>query len=69
VSPRIGRIHGTVDGAPWHWASGEPVIINGVPAGPPKVLIQLVNANHQPFDQGVVGSLTNIRPQAEHICL
>ena len=33
VSPRIGHIHVTVDGASWHWAdtSGEPVIINGLP--------------------------------------
>jgi hypothetical protein len=56
VSPRIGHIHVTVDDAPWHWAeaSDEPLIINGLPAGPHKILIQLVNANHQPLDQGVV---------------
>jgi len=56
VSPRIGHIHVTVDGAPWHWAdaSGEPIIINGLAAGPHTVLIQLVNANHQPLDRGVV---------------
>lgn len=56
VSPRIGHIHVTVDGAAWHWAdaSGEPLIINGLPAGPHKILIQLVNANHQPLDQGEV---------------
>ena len=56
VSPRIGHIHVTVDDAPWRWAdaSGEPLIINGLPAGPHKVLIELVNANHQTFDQGVV---------------
>ena len=56
VSPRIGHIHVTVDDSPWHWAdaSGEPVILNGLPVGSHKVLIQLVNANHQPLDQGVV---------------
>jgi hypothetical protein len=56
VSPRIGHIHVTVDDAPWHWAdtSGEPIILNGLPAGPHKVLIQLVNANHRPLDQQVV---------------
>ena len=56
VSPRIGHIHVTVDGAPWHWAdaSGEPLIINGLPAGPHKIMIQLVDANHQPLDQGTV---------------
>jgi hypothetical protein len=56
VSPRIGHIHVTVDDAPWRWAdaSGEPLIINGLPAGPHKVLIELVNSNHQTLDQGVV---------------
>jgi hypothetical protein len=56
VSPRIGHIHVTVDDAPWRWAdaSGEPLIINGLPAGPHKVLIELVNANHQTLDKGVL---------------
>jgi hypothetical protein len=56
VSPRIGHIHVTVDDAPWHWAdaSGEPLIIQYLPPGPHKVLIQLVNANHQTLDQGSV---------------
>lgn len=55
VSPRIGHIHVTVDDLPWHWAdaSGEPVILNGMPPGPHKVLIELVDANHKPFN-GVV---------------
>jgi Family of unknown function (DUF6130) len=56
VSPRIGHIHVTVDDAPWRWAdaSGNPVIINGLAPGPHKILIQLMNANHQPVDQGTV---------------
>ena len=56
VSPRIGHVHVTVDDAPWHWAdaSGEPVIITRLSAGLHKVLIELVNANHQTLDQGVV---------------
>jgi len=56
VSPRIGHIHVEVDDAPWHWAdaSGEPLIIVGLPAGPHKVSIQLVDANHHPLDQGSV---------------
>jgi hypothetical protein len=56
VSPRIGHIHVTVDDSPWRWAdaSGEPLIVNGLPPGPHKILIQLENANHQPLDQGVV---------------
>jgi hypothetical protein len=56
VSPRIGHIHVTVDDATWHLAdaSGVPVIINGLAPGRHKILIQLVNANHQPIDQGTV---------------
>ena len=56
VAPRVGHIHVTVDDAAWHWAdaSGNPVIINGLAPGLHKVLIELVNANHQPVDQEVV---------------
>lgn len=56
VSPRVGHIHVTVDEAPWRWAdtSGNPVILQGLPPGPHKVLIELVDANHQPVDQGTV---------------
>jgi len=68
VSPRIGHIHVTVDDMPWHWAdaSGEPVILNGLPAGQHKVLIQLVNANHQPVDQGVVRFVIPKGMEAHH---
>jgi hypothetical protein len=57
VSPRIGHIHVSVDGAPWHWAdaSGEPLILVGLPAGPHKVQIILADANYQPpLDRAVV---------------
>jgi hypothetical protein len=56
VSPRIGHVHVTVDDAQWVWAdaSGEPVILNGLPPGPHKVRIQLETANHQLLDQGIV---------------
>lgn len=56
VSPRIGHIHVTVDDAPWRWAdaSNEPLIINGLQPGLHKVLVQLMNANHEPLDQQVV---------------
>jgi hypothetical protein len=55
-SPRIGHIHVTVDDATWHWAdaSGEPLIIVGLPVGPHKVLIELVNANHETLDKAIV---------------
>jgi len=56
VTPRIGHIHVTVDDAAWHWAdaSSVPVIINGLAPGRHKILIQLVNANHQPIDQSTL---------------
>jgi pimeloyl-ACP methyl ester carboxylesterase len=56
VTPRIGHIHVTVDDTLWRWAdaSGEPLIINKLPPGAHKVLIELVNANHQPIDRTVV---------------
>ncbi len=56
VSPRIGHIHVVVDDAPWHWAdaSGEPLILVGLPPGPHKVEITLANANHQPLDRAVL---------------
>ena len=56
VSPRVGHIHVTVDDAPWHWAdaSGNPLILQGLPPGPHKVLIELVDANHQTVDKGTV---------------
>ena len=56
VSPRVGHIHVSLDDASWVWvdASGEPVIMNSLPSGPHKVLIQLESANHQLLDQGSV---------------
>jgi hypothetical protein len=56
VSPRIGHIHVTVDDAPWHWAdaSGEPLIIQGLAAGPHKVLIELADPTHKVIDRKVV---------------
>ena len=56
VSPRVGHLHVTVDDTPWHWAetSGNPVIAGPLPAGPHKVELLLVDANHQPLDRGVV---------------
>ena len=55
LSPRIGHLHVAVDGAQWVWAdtSGGPVIIAGLPAGPHKAEITLVNANHQPLAKSV----------------
>jgi hypothetical protein len=64
VSPRIGHLHVTVDGAPWHWAdaSGEPIILVGLLAGSHSVELILANANHQPIDRKTV---TFVVPQAD----
>jgi hypothetical protein len=41
----------TVDDARWRWAhtSGGPLILAGLPAGPHKILIEIVNAEHKPI--------------------
>jgi hypothetical protein len=52
VSPRVGHLHITVDDLPWHWADASDsntVDIVGLPPGQHKVLIELVNAEHQVF--------------------
>ena len=70
VSPRIGHIHVTVDAASWHWldASGEAVVMNGFASGPHKVLIELVDANHQVLDKGVVAFVIpeGVTPDSHH---
>jgi len=56
VSPRIGHLHVTVDDLPWDWAdaSGVPIIIQNLPPGPHRVLVELADANHHILDQRVV---------------
>ncbi|MCC3159767.1 DUF6130 family protein [Hymenobacter sp. 15J16-1T3B] len=56
VSPRIGHIHVTVDDAPWHWAdaSNEPLILNGFPPGPHRVLIELADPTHKIIERQAV---------------
>jgi uncharacterized protein DUF6130 len=56
VTPRVGHIHVTVDDAAWVWAdaSGNPIILMGLPPGPHKVLIELEDANHHTLDKGIV---------------
>src|SRR5262245_34081397 len=56
VSPRVGHIHVTLDDASWVWAdaSGNPIILMGLPPGPHKLLIELADANHRILDKNVV---------------
>jgi hypothetical protein len=62
VSPRAGHLHITVDDLPWRWADASDnntVDIAGLPPGPHKVLIELVNPKlnycdfSQPLTQGI----------------
>ena len=52
ASPRIGHLHVHVDDLPWWWA--DPSNVNtidlaGMPPGPHKIRIELVNTNHEVF--------------------
>jgi hypothetical protein len=49
VSPRIGHVHITVDDAPWHFvdASGETVILVGLPSGSHEVRFELADPTHR----------------------
>ena len=52
ASPRVGHLHIQVDDVPWWWADPSNVNtidIAGMPPGPHKVRISLVNANHETF--------------------
>ena len=56
VSPRIGHLHLTVDDAPWHWvdASGEPIVLKGLPPGPHTLLVELADPTHKVIDRATV---------------
>ena len=52
TSPRVGHLHITVDDLPWLWAdtgNSNTIDIFGLPPGPHKVTIDLVDANHNLF--------------------
>jgi Family of unknown function (DUF6130) len=47
LSPRVGHLHITVDDLPWQWAdygNSNTIILVGMPRGPHKVLIEVVDA-------------------------
>ena len=65
VSPRIGHLHIIVDDLPWWWAdpsNTNTIDIAGLPPGPHKVKISLVDANHNVFP-GQVATLTFTVPE------
>jgi hypothetical protein len=52
VSPRVGHLHVRVDDLPWLWADASDmntIDLAGMPPGPHKVYIELVDANHETF--------------------
>ena len=52
VSPRVGHLHMRVDDMPWLLADASDnntIDLAAMPAGPHKVQIELVDANHQVF--------------------
>jgi hypothetical protein len=52
VSPRVGHLHVSVDDLPWWWADPgdiNTIDIAGLPVGPHKVRIDLVNPEHEVF--------------------
>jgi len=68
ASPRIGHLHITVDDLPWWWADASDnntVDIAGLPPGPHKVTIALVDANHNSFPGQVVTIRFTVPPSAK----
>jgi hypothetical protein len=52
VSPRVGHLHIQVDDVPWWWADASninTIDLAGMPPGPHKIRIDLVNASHEVF--------------------
>ncbi len=52
ASPRVGHLHILVDDLPWGWADASDINtidVAGLPPGPHKIRIDLVNANHAVF--------------------
>jgi hypothetical protein len=52
VSPRAGHLHVHVDDVPWWWADASginTIDLAGMPPGPHKIRIELVNTNHEVF--------------------
>lgn len=56
VSPRVGHLHLTLDHASWHWlqASNDLIVLQGLPAGPHTLLVELADANHRVVDSTIL---------------
>jgi hypothetical protein len=52
ASPRVGHLHVHIDDLPWWWADASDnntIDLAGMPPGPHKVRIELVDVNHEVF--------------------
>jgi len=50
VSPRAGHLHVSIDDLPWRWADAGntgAIVLNGLPPGEHKVLIELATPAHE----------------------
>ena len=67
VTPRVGHVHVRVDRAPYVWAeaSGNPVILLGLPPGPHEVQLELNDANHHRLDEVTVNFVVPEKAAAE----
>lgn len=76
VSPRAGHLHVSVDDLPWRWADAGDngaVVVNGLPPGPHKILIELATPEHKVLTGRSVSFIvpdltkaTGIEPSHDH---
>lgn len=68
VSPRVGHLHVSVDGAPWHWvdASGHTLVLVGLPPGPHVVLLELADPAHRVIASETVRFIVSATDHPEH---
>lgn len=68
MSPRVGHLHITLDDLPWQWADygqSNTVILVGLPRGPHKVLIEVVDPEGRVFtSQSVTFTTPGPAPQS-----
>jgi hypothetical protein len=68
VTPRIGHLHVSVDGSPWHWAdaSGVPLIIQGLSVGRHTVLVQIADTAHNVLESKTVEFVIPVQNETHH---
>jgi hypothetical protein len=56
ISPRVGHVHVTIDGAPWHVidSSGDEIVVVGLLPGEHHILIELADPTHRVIDHQLV---------------